>query len=280
MSRTVLLAATALSIVAALVLGIAIAPLLNVGEQPSTTLTGAVGGALPGEELGTRGTVHSPAYVEWGFGNRSVISVVGEGVATVEPDRVRISIAIETAELAKSPEEAYSYVVTRAKKVIEALKSLEGVVSITTSGVTLAPRYRWKEGSQQLLGYYASYALTVVTDIDTAGKAVATAVDLGNATVKGVYLEASPDRLRKARLEALEAAAVNAREKAEVVAKALGMALGRPISVSVGYAVTPIPVRYTTAKTPEYGGSQPLPVETGEGIKVRATVTVVFELVG
>ncbi len=208
------------------------------------------------------------------------LTVTGSATVYVEPNRVYLNLAIETDEPYKNATEAYSEVILKAKKVIDELKREEGVVSIKTEYVSLHPLFNYVGGEKILKGYVASYAFQVeISDIDKAGEIASKAVALGANRLYGLSFGLSDSEKKNAIKEAIGKAVDDARAKAEKLAESLGVKIVGVKSVILG---TPTTIQYY----PKYSGITlavaetvpPMPIESGKGVAVSATVTVVYEI--
>ena len=118
----------------------------------------------------------------------------------------------------------------------------------------------------------------VIEDLDLVPQLVATVVEEGANELNGIqYSLQDRDAVEN---QALQAAIVRAREKAQLMAEALGAGLGRVVQVVEGGVQfpQPQPVMYARAEMAmDQSESNPGAYAAGE-ITVRATVTVTFEL--
>ena len=159
---------------------------------------------------------------------KRAISVTGEGEASVAPDLALVSFAVtgNGRELGPVREE----VLTRSTAVLAAVRDL-GLADgdISAPDVSIQPEYDYRKG-QRLVGYRVARNMTVrVRDLDRLGPVLDGVVAAGANEVGGAQMTASdPSAAEHA---ALEAAMAAARTKAEVLAKAAGVALGRVIRV-------------------------------------------------
>ena len=109
----------------------------------------------------------------------------------------------------------------------------------------------------------------ILRNVDRASKLTELLASGGATNVYGPNF--SFDDTSQAEESLLEAAVENAREKAEIIAKASGRNLGKILSVSEGYQP-----QATFRAYGEMGGGGGLPTEPGTGT-VSKTVTAVFE---
>lgn len=180
-----------------------------------------------------------------------VFSVTGEGKATAIPDTAQLSLGVtKTSTTVASAQEQAN---TAANKIIEDLKNL-GIAekNIRTTNYSVSPNYDFSRGGQNITGYTVTQSLEVnVTPIDTANKAIDAATAAGGNIVGGVNFtfddETKKELEQKARVEAVKMA----KEKAESLANATGIRLGRIVDVqeSTGFEPRPIMMQALEAKS-------------------------------
>jgi uncharacterized protein YggE len=155
----------------------------------------------------------------------------GEATVSAEPDRVRISLGIDSE--AQSAEAAVRDNAQRVSSVRGALaKAFGDTAQISGAGYSLNPKYRYVKGKGQALEHYAAASRieVVLVDVKAAGRVVDVATQAGANNVQGVQFEiADPAPLRD---RALRGATLAARAKAESIAASLDMQLLRVVRVS------------------------------------------------
>ncbi len=209
---------------------------------------------------------------------QSTLNVSGEGVVEVSPDRARIVFAVETeAEGARETGEANARLMDR---VISALRGT-GIpdLRIETSGYSLTPRYAPRRDSepQRIAGYTARNTVQVIVDdVEAVGRLVDTALEAGANRVAGLTFEIrDPEPHRQ---EALRRAVAKARGEAEVMAEALGMRLGDPITVQGG-AQVPMPRGLSAMRGDVMMAMEAAPTPVEAGLQnVTANVTIQYRL--
>jgi uncharacterized protein YggE len=205
-------------------------------------------------------------------GTRLDIAAAGE-VRRV-PDIVTISAGVMTQ--APSAVEAIRQNAERMAAVRRALERA-GIAArdIQTSNVSLHPEYRYQENQPpQLVGYRASNQVNVrFRDIAASGRILDALVAQGANQINGPML--GIDRPEAALDEARTTAIANARARAELYARALGMRVIRVLSVSEGGAMPMPPVPMLRMQAADAG--EATSIEPGEQV-LSVTVTVSFEL--
>ena len=192
------------------------------------------------------------------------ITVIGSGSANVTPDRA--SLAFGTVSQAKTASAALAASSQAVTRVIDALRKARiAKADIQTSEVSLSPRFN--DTGETVVGYTATNSVTAtVRKLGDAGDVIDAAVGAGANQVSGPNLLASDQDA--AYRTALKAAVANARAKAETLAGATGVTLGKVTAVIEGGAM-PIPLAAGAAK------DSATPIEPGTQ-EIQASVSVTF----
>lgn len=158
--------------------------------------------------------------------------VTGEGKVAVTPDIAKVTLGIQDS--GASLKTVQNAVNTKSKALTDAIKKL-GIDSsdIKTTSYNVYPQYDYTTPTQRITGYQVStdYEVTIknfdkVNDVIAAGTAAGANVvgsisfDLNDAT--------KTEKMNEARVEAVK----DAKTKAEGLAKAAGISLGKIINVS------------------------------------------------
>ena len=206
------------------------------------------------------------------------ISVQGSGKVRVAPDEAVARFGVTSDD--KKLERAYKLNTESMNDVIKAVKVL-GVkdADITTSSYNVAPVYPTDERGRRLPGKPASFRvsqeLTVkIREIDKTGSVIDKAVSGGTNTFNGLSFGSS--RIEQLKKEAKSKAAADARENAALMAKSLGVKLGRVLKVS-GDAQVPYPARNMAAFKADSMAAAPR-IEPGT-MEVTAACSVIYEIV-
>ena len=164
--------------------------------------------------------------------DKNYIKVRGMGVVSKKPDIAYVNLTITTFE--KSSKEAYESNLKKSNELIEAGKKIglspddfENNFSLTES--------KNREGKR--IGFSATNSLKVtLSDFDLLTKLIDSAADFitGSSVVFGLK------EYKKANLQALDSAYIDAKTKAEVLAEKSGLKLGEATSID---------------EVPEYGQS-------------------------
>jgi uncharacterized protein YggE len=191
------------------------------------------------------------------------IVVTGDGTVSTVPDRAQLSFGVTTN--AKTASAALRANAAEMVRVIAALKE-QGAADIRTEFVSLSPRTN--PSGDEILGYAATNTVDVtLRDLTRIGAAIDRAVEAGANQVSGPNLVRS-DATALYR-QALRAAIVNAKGKAQTIASASGLHLRRITDVTEAGGPIPLPTVNRAGAAPS------TPIEPGTQL-VEATVTVTF----
>jgi hypothetical protein len=213
-----------------------------------------------------------PYVVPVAAADTGFVDVSGVGVVMVEPDRAKISFAVESE--GETAQESVRDNATRMTDVIEALEEAAPGLDLSTNGYNVQPRYRRvtrEGGEREISGYTTVNHIEVTTDhIEEVGTLIDIATGAGANRVASLVFMSSD--IEAARQEALRLAVLDAQRQAETMASALGLALGPPLEVRGNnqhrQQDSNIRAMSLEAATPIAAGDQ----------AVRANVTIRFRL--
>ena len=195
------------------------------------------------------------------------ISVIGEATVSVPPDQAQIDGGVTSD--AKTAREASDANNAAMGKVLLALKGA-GIdeKDTQTSRLSLQPQYAPnRSGPSPITGYRASNRVTIrLRDVTKVANAIDVLVGAGANDIGGINFMVS--QASKLLDEAREKAVADARRKAEIYARAAGVTLGEPLSISE--EGSPAPVFRGKMAAPMAAGA---PVAQGEET-LSVTVTV------
>jgi uncharacterized protein len=210
-----------------------------------------------------------PALAETPSDVLSAISVTGEAHISVPPDLAHIDAGVASdAKTAREASDANNAAMT---KVFAALKGA-GIddKDIQTSRLSLQPQYAQnRSGPSPIVGFRASNRVTIrLRDVGKIAAVIDTLVSAGANDIGNISFSVSqPSKLLD---EAREKAVADARRKAEIYAKAAGVMLGAPLSISEEGA--PVPVFRAKVAAPL--AAAPTPIAQGEEtLSVSVSVT-------
>jgi uncharacterized protein len=189
----------------------------------------------------------------------AVISVTGEATVSVAPDQAQIEGGVTTE--AKTAREASDANNAAMGKVLLALKGA-GIdeKDFQTSRLSLQPQSAPnRTGSATIVSYRASNHVTVrLREVGKLASLLDTMVAAGANDIGDISFTVS--NASKLLDEARERAVADARRKAEIYARAAGVTLGAPLSISEEGAPSPMSFRKMTAGMP----ASPAPIAQGE----------------
>jgi uncharacterized protein YggE len=202
------------------------------------------------------------------------ITVTGEGEAFGAPDIAVLTLGVEAN--AETVASARTQAADSMNAVIAALTAA-GVAEedIQTTRLSVQPRYNFSGQVQEIIGFTVSNIATVkVRDIDSTGDVIDGAIEAGGNNARLDSLVFTIDDPTELEDEARRSAMAEARARAETLAEAGGVELGRPRSIAEGGGPMPIPFAADAFRQEDAGGT---PIELGE-LEVRIQVTVVYDL--
>lgn len=215
------------------------------------------------------------------YGMSNSISVMGEGKASVKPDMLVINLSI--SELADSTEAAQNQVNEKLSKLKEILKAADiADKDIKTLNVNSYPEYDRKETGRTLLWYRTQQSLSINITGEDFGEKWGTLMNqiakIGWINIDNTYFDLKDKNtaLQWAREKAL----LDAKTKAEQLAKASGVRLGKPIVITDNsYSYMPGPMYY--AKDAGMGAGSEIAVNQslspGE-TEVTINVNVIYKI--
>jgi len=236
-------------------------------------------------------TAIAPCSVWAQVDERPKITVNGEAVVNVKPDKIVLSFGIETrdADIMVAKQENNDIL----KKAVAAIKE-SGIPEkeIQTDHLSIEPRYRDNYNQDDFLGYFVRN--TFVVTLSETGKVeelVTKVLQSGVNYIHGVDFQTT--EFKKYREQARELALKAAMEKAAKMAAVLGQSIGSPIQINEHYSGSPWGY-YSSWSGLGYGRDRGMNqnamqnVQGGPGeisdtialgkISIRANVAVTFEL--
>ena len=239
--------------------------------------------------------------------NLSTLSVSSTATTEVRPDRLSVTVGVETNDT--TAEEAVSQNANLTAQVITAIRGL-GIDEnrIETSSFSVSPIYEPRqplqpcidiyppppecETRQEIIGYRATNTVTATLDVPflrmltqptpdlNAGQVIDTAIGAGANRVDAVVFFISQDRQQEIRDTLISDAIANARQRANIAAEALGMIVSGVESATlnpIDFPVFNVGVREGSAAGAE---SVPAPTQILPGQQeISTTVNVVFYIV-
>jgi hypothetical protein len=237
---------------------------------------------------GASNQIKTGKYIGQDVISKNTITVSGEGEIYAKPDLALNTFTVKTE--AKTVEKAVADNTTKMNAVIDAMKAL-GIEEkdLKSTNFSIYPRYEYrpdysvqtdiwpKPETRVLVGYQVTQSLEVkIRDIAKVGEAIQKAVDAGANQTGG--LQFTIDDSDSLKDQAREEAIKQAKDKAEVLAKQLGVKLTKIINFSEG-GYYPQPLYYDNAVSAKGMGelSATPDIQTGEN-KITVNVSITYEI--
>lgn len=206
-----------------------------------------------------------------------IITVSGEGMVEAAPDRATISVGVITRD--KNPSEVQNSNAKAASSVINSIVAL-GIdrKNISTGNYSFNPIYRHTDNGKRILeGYEATNSVTIIVDdLKLVGKIIDAALNHGANRVDSLNFGLRDKNFHQD--EALRLAVLDAKRKAEIVARTLGKSIVSVRSVSINSNHVSAPRNYKMAAMAEDAAvGFETPIESGT-LQCVANVHVEFEI--
>ncbi len=230
--------------------------------------------------------IKSLSYIGKPTATPDVITVSGKGEVVVAPDIATFSFGV--TEEAVTVGEAQKKSTDKIDAILASIKK-GGVEDkdIKTVSYNIYPRYEYHNatmytsGTQYLAAYVVSQTVEVkVRDLTKAGGLLSGIGEYGATNISGLAfsIDEQDKVIRDARADAIK----DAREQAEVLARALGVNLGRITSFYESTPYQPYPIYYAkdSMSSVGMGGDAPrveAAIPAGEN-KITSNVTITYEI--
>lgn len=219
----------------------------------------------------------------------NTITVQGEGDVSAVPDTAEFTVTVQ--EDAKDVKTAQDTATKNSNDIINYLKQ-QGIADkdIQTADYSISPNYDYTQtvcplngicppGKQVLNGYSVSQTITVkVHDTSKAGDILSGVGSKGATDVSGLnFTIDNPDDLKA---QARDKAIAQAKSKANVLAKSLGVSLIRIVNFSENTNGSPYPVMFAAKADSIAAGAVAAPspeIPTGEN-KITSDVLLTYEI--
>ncbi len=209
---------------------------------------------------------------------RNTLSVSGDSKLTINPDQAEVYFRIQTD--GKNALEAQDGNRAASNTVIGAIKAKsvdEKNIETVQYTVNRKLRYDPQTGESSLSGYEVMHILKVkTTNVENVGALVDTGVSAGANGVDTILFTLSDTKEKQVRDQALRAAGVKAKEKAETLASSVGTSLGKVISVSESN-FNYIPYRFESVSSGMMTKTEPTQIQP-QNLEITATIAVVYEV--
>ena len=203
------------------------------------------------------------------------IAVTGTGSVSARPDVAQISLGVSVTApaVAKARADAAAAMV----RVQEALKA-KGVAEkdVQTQSLSITPQYDFQNRAEpRITGYQVSNQVRItIRNIDSASEVLDAAVAAGRDAVRVNGIAFAVDQPEALLTQAREEAVKNARARAEVLAKAAGVSLGKARSIAESSGGGPVPLALPARAQSAEAST---PVNPGEQ-RLSVSVSIVYEI--
>ena len=206
-----------------------------------------------------------------------VFTVNGVGEVQAVPDTATFTVGV--TQTAPTVEAAKDQITASTNKIITELKKL-GVkeTDIKTTNYNVYPNQDYTEGRNAITGYTATQQLEVTIDnVDLANKALDSTTSNGANQISGVSFTIDDEEREKLEDQARRKAIADAKKKANSIADAAGVKLGRIINVWEDDSPQPGPYLQTKDAVGRGAADQPeTDLQPGENT-VRISISLSYE---
>jgi uncharacterized protein len=216
--------------------------------------------------------------------NNSTLSVSGTATMKTNPDKVTVSLGVETTNAtASSALMSNSEVMNKLLYVLKASGVQEN--ETTTSSFVITPNYNYSESGtvENITGYTVTNSIQIQSsNINNISRWIDVAISTGANKVDSIYFSVSDKKLDGIENDLLKIAINNAKSKADIAASILGLkVIGvRSINLNEFQPPSPIPQPYLAEKSLAAAAeSSPIstPILTGMQ-EVTTQISIVFLL--
>lgn len=208
-------------------------------------------------------------------GTLATVSVSGNGVVTIAPDTASVVVGVNIIEATLSS--AQEKATTQMTAVLDALKKAgiaEKDIQTINYSVNIIQSYDQNGTPGVIKGFQVSNQVSVtIRDISKLGSILDTVVAQGANAIYGISFSVGDPSTAASQARTL--AVKNAKKKADELAAAAGMKVGRVLSITETTSPSPAPVAYGRA---EASANAAVPVQPGT-TTVSVDVQVTYELV-
>ena len=218
--------------------------------------------------------------------NANTLSLTGTATTMVKPDKVTVSLGLETTN--KTANAALAANSKIMNEVIDALKAA-GVKDneTSTSSFSISPNYNYSQSSSNtattsriIIGFTVANSIQIQsTNINNTSKWIDTAIAAGANTVDRIDFILSDKKLEETKTNLIKQDMQDARAKADIVASAAGMKVAGVRSINLNefaiqppFPPPPIPLAKESLAAAE---ARPTPIISGQQ-EVTTNVGVIF----
>ena len=213
--------------------------------------------------------------------DNKTLSVTGYAITHTKPDKVTISLGVETTNA-----KAKAALATNSElmnKIINGLK-IAGVSEneTSTSSFTITPNrdYTIDKDQGKLVGFTVRNSIQIDSyNVNGSSEWIDVAVSSGANNVDSIYFSVSDKKLEGIKNELLKESIDSAREKADIAASALGVKISGIKSVNIDQATPFLPGAslYAAESSKMDDASAPTPIIAGDQ-EISMNVSIIFLL--
>lgn len=170
-------------------------------------------------------------------GAQNSISVNGDGKVFAKPDTFILNVVAE--EKSKTTKEWFALVAAKISEVQKLLKD-NGIAEkdIQSVNISINPNYNWNNGKSTIDGFMASHGLAVkIRNLESVDVILAGVSNIANVQIQNTTFDID-DKTTLYR-DARNLAIAKAKQKAEDMAKASGISLGKVLTISESQGYNP-----------------------------------------
>lgn len=206
----------------------------------------------------------------------ATVSVNGQGIVTIQPDTASVIVGVNIID--KTLSAAQEKATSAMTSVIAALKEAgiaDRDIQTVNYSVNILQNYDSNGNPATIEGFQVSNQVNVtVRDLAALGGILDTVVGKGANAIYGISFYV--DDPTTAQTQARTLAVQDAKKKADELAAAAGMTVGRILSISESYTSSPMPYMGGRAEAADMASSVPIQAGT---TAIQIDVQVVYELV-
>ena len=206
------------------------------------------------------------------------IHVTGSGSVTGEPDiaTLNLGVTVERKTVAEAREEAASSMTA----LIDSLKANDvAEKDINTENFSIYPQYDYTEEGRVLRGYRVNNTVRAkVRELDTLSDVIDDAAEAGGDSIVVNSIQFMIDDTTAFQMQARSLAVKDAEAKAQTLADASGVTLGKPVTITENTYFESPPIAFAVAEAAFADEDRSsTPIAPGE-LTVTVNITVIYEI--
>ena len=206
------------------------------------------------------------------------VHVTGSGSVVGEPDIATLNLGVSVEKA--SVEEAREAAASAMTAVIESLTANNIVEKdIQTENFSIYPQYDYTDNGRVLRGYRVNNTVSAkVRELESLSDIIDDAAGAGGDIVVVNAIQFMIEDATALQTQARALAVKNAEAKAQTLAEASGVILGKPVTITETNSGGGPPIAY--AESAEFAADSArssTPIEAGE-LTIRVNVTIVYEI--